>query len=478
MNGRVLLIVHDVYQDDNDFPLGPAYLASVLKREYIDVEVYCQDVFHYPNSHLASLLESNHFDLIGLGFLSARFKETVEPLCKVINQHKKDAWIVLGGHGPSPIPEYVLRKTRADIIAIGEADETMVDLVNCKINNGDLANVKGIAYRDGEEVHTNERRKPIVDLDSIPFPAWELFPMEKYTTSSVHPGQEESEKSVAIITTRGCTDRCSFCYRMERGVRRRSMDNIIEEMKILASRYGVTYFTIADELTFFNKNRVFEFEEAVNGSGLRIKYSCNARASLFDKETAESLKRNGCQLVNIGFESMDQRVLDRMNKRTTIKDNTRAVEVCNEVGLVMGLNVIWVNPYDTDESLWKLVDFLKKYNTYGQIRTIRPVTPYPGCPLYYDAIEMGLLKGPDDFFEKFNNSDLITVNYTDMSTEECLRLLFAANTELILNHFLKTNGDMRQAKDLIDDFYGLYFEKGFKFRGARHYARQTEAINA
>jgi len=74
-------------------------LASALQREGIDVQVYCQDVFHYPNSHLADLLQSNRFDLIGLGFLAGRFKETVEPLCKVINQHKRDAWLVLGGMG-------------------------------------------------------------------------------------------------------------------------------------------------------------------------------------------------------------------------------------------------------------------------------------------------------------------------------------------------------------------------------------------
>ncbi len=474
MKARVLLIIHDVYQDDNDFPLGPAYLASVLQREGVDVEVYCQDVFHYPNSHLADLLQSNHFDLIGLGFLSARFKETVEPLCKVINQHKGEAWFVLGGHGPSAIPEYMLRKTGADVIAVGEAEETIVDLVNCKVNTGDLASVRGIAYRDGEKVYINERRRPVRDLDSIPFPAWELFPMEKYTICSVYPGQEQPERILAMITTRGCTSRCSFCYRMERGIRRRRMDNIIEEMKILISRYGVIYFFIADELTFFKKNRVFEFEEAIRKSGLKIKYYCDVRANLVDKEVAESLKRSGCQLVNIGFESMDKKVLDRMNKDTTVEDNIRTAEVCSEVGLTMGLNVIWANPYDTEESLWKLVDFIKKYNTYGQIRTIRPVTPYPGSPLYYDALNIGLLKGPDDFFEKFKNSDLITVNFTDMSTEECHRLLFAANTELILDHFLKINGDMREAKKLIDAFYRLYFEKEYKFRGARHYDRKEE----
>ena len=473
MKARVLLIIHDVYQDHNQFPLGPAYLAAVLQREDVEVHVCCQDVFHYPNSHIADLLRSNNYDLIGLGYLAARFKETVEPLCKLINRYKNDAWLVLGGHGPSASPEYVLNKTKADVVAIGEAEETIVDLLICKVNNGDLAQIQGIAYRDGEEISINQRRRPVKDLDSIPFPAWDLFPMEKYTKSVVYVGQAKSERSLAMTTTRGCVSRCSFCYRMERGIRVRSMDCVIQEMKTLISRYGVSYFLIIDELTFFNKKRVFEFEEAINKSGLKIKYLCDLKASLVDREVAESLKRSGCQLANIGFESMDQKVLDAMNKDTKIEDNIRAAEACKEVGLVMGLNVMWANPYDTEDSLWKLVDFVKEYNTYGQIRTIRAVTPYPGSPLYYDATERGLLKGPDGFFRKFKNSDLITVNFTDIPTEECYKLLFAANTEIILDHFLKTKGDMREARNLIDAFYRLYFEKDYKFRGARHYDRGT-----
>lgn len=293
-------------------------------------------------------------------------------------------------------------------------------------------------------------------------------------TSSLWVGQGQKQRSLDMITTRGCTNRCSFCYRMEKGIRARKMASIIEEMKILMSTYDVNYFHIGDELTFFNKKRVFEFEEALMKNGLNIKYYCDIRANLIDSDIAESLIRSGCQLANIGFESLDQVVLDGMHKDTKVEDNIRAANICNEAGIVMGLNVMWANPYDSEESLWKIVDFLKKYNTYGQIRTIRPVTPYPGCPLYYDAIKKGLLKGPGDFFEKFRNSDLITVNFTNLPTNECHRLLFSANKELILDHFKKTKRDMKEAKNLIDDFYGLYFENDYKFRGARRYSRKPE----
>ena len=82
MKGKVLLIVHGVCQDDNDSPLGIAYLASVLRKEGHDVTVYCQDVFHYLKIHLSNLLESTRFGLVGLGFLATRFKETVALLCE------------------------------------------------------------------------------------------------------------------------------------------------------------------------------------------------------------------------------------------------------------------------------------------------------------------------------------------------------------------------------------------------------------
>ncbi len=469
MKGKVLFIIHDVYQDDNSFPLGPAYLTAMLKDEGVDVKVYCQDVFHYPTNHLENLLKSERFDLIGLGFLSARFKETVEPLCKIINQYKKDAWLVLGQHGPSAVPEYILKKTEADVVAIGEAEKTIVELIDCKVNKKDLSNVKGIAYRKEGKVYINEKRKLIMNLDSIPFPAYDFFPMDEYTTSMIYPGQKKSERSLSILTTRGCMGHCSFCYRMVKGLRRRSMDSIIKEMKFLISKYNISYFMIADELTFFNKNRVFEFEDALKKNRLKIKYLCDIRADFADEEIIRSLKRSGCQLVNIGFESMEQKVLDRMNKGTTVEDNIRTVEVCNKVGLMMGLNVMWASPCDTEESLWKLVDFIKKYNTYGEVRTIRPVTPYPGSSLYYHAVKIGLLKNADDFFKKFKNSDLITVNFTDIPTEICHKLLFKANTELILDHFSKIGGDIKEAKDLIDSFYRLYFENDYRFRGARHY---------
>jgi radical SAM superfamily enzyme YgiQ (UPF0313 family) len=466
--GRVLFIIHDNYQDDNVFPLGVGYLAAVLRKYGANVSIYCQDVFHYTNDELAEYLKNHEFDLIGLGFMAARFKMTVKGLCEVINNHKKNAWLVLGGHGPTPIPEYILETTQADVVAMGEAEETIVELLHCKLNHPDkISDVKGVAYRIGKKIVVNERRKPVTKLSSLPFPEWELFPMEHYTTCLKFPGMNEGDKAFPIISVRGCINRCSFCYRLEKGIRNRDLHDIIEEIKILNNSYGINYFYFVDELSIPSKKRIFEFARLLEKNKLKIMYRMTCRVDIFDEEIAKCLKDSGCMLLNIGFESTDQNVLDMMKKNVTVEQNIRAAEIANKYGIGLYLSLIWGLPGDTEKSLRNNVEFIKKYNTYDQIRTIRCVTPYPGSPLYYEAIRKGLLTGPKDFFEKFKNADLYMVNFMNIPEKDIYQMLFEVNRDLILDHYKHTNGDMEAANRLIKQFYSLYFKEDLNFRGPR-----------
>jgi len=467
--GKVLFIIHDVYQDDNYLPIGVGYLVAVLRKRGVDVKVCCQDIFHYSNEEMADLfLKNEEYDLIGIGFLAARFKETIIGLCETVNKYKKNAWLVLGGHGPSAIPEYVLEKTNADLVMIGEGEETIIELLQSKLSDGNLSKIKGIAFQSKEGIKINEIRKPVSDLDSLPFPDWSLFPVQKYIDSVQFFGAEKGDKTIEILTSRGCFNRCNFCYRMEWGIRFRTVDNVIKEIKLLQEQYGTNCFLMYDELFNFPKKRIFDFYQAVKKNDLKIKFSCNARVDVFDEEGAIWLKESGCRFLNFGFESSDQKVLDLMKKHTTVEQNIRAIEIAKKVGIGLGLNFIWGNIGDTEKSLWCNVELIKKYNTYDQVRTIRPVTPYPGCELYYEAIKRGLLSGPEDFFEKFKNSDLLTVNFTDIKDDKFYEMLFEANKELITDHFMHTTKDMNEASKLIQDFDNLYFKNKLDFRGARH----------
>jgi len=465
--GRVLVLVHNLHQPDTFFNIGAGYLVSVLKQHGAMVDVFDMAIDNLDESDLADYLQDNSYDIIGLGFLSARFRETVEPLCKVINQYKNNALLVLGCNGASAIPEYTLKKTQADVICIGESEETIIDLLNCKINSGDYSKVKGIAYWDNNKVKINIRRKPIKNLDIIPFPHWSSFNMQKYTTNIKLALMEDNDKCFPMVSTRGCTNACTFCYRMCRGVRARSIDNVIEEMKILNQEYLVNYFFFFDELWIYNKLRVFDFAKALEKNNLNIKFNINARVDLIDEDIIKCLKDFGCVFLNFGFEASQDNILREMKKNTTVEMNYRAAEMAYKYDIGMGINVLWGFKNDDEITLRKNADFVKQFSKFDQIRTVRPVTSYPGSELYYQALREGKLKDDDDFFNKFKNSDLITVNFTDLPLEECYRLLYEVNKELVLFHYEHTNQDWDAAWKIINGFKNLYEGKNFKFRGAR-----------
>lgn len=453
----VLFVVHDLYQEDNQFPLNIGYLAAVLEKAGYSVEVYCMDVYHYTNDDLAKKLQKNEYKLIGISFLAARFKETIVDLCTTINKYKKDAWLVLGGHGPSAVPRYILSKTKCDIVVVGEGEEVILDIIKNKENN---LPQEHIVYPS-----------PIKDLDSLPYPAWHLFPMDIYTTNMKFGGVEENDKSLQIISSRGCINKCTFCMRSTKGIRLRKLENVIEEMKFLMKVYGINVFYFQDEMFLISKKRIQRFGELLKENNLKIKFTANARVDIIDEEIALLLKKIGCKVLNIGFESSSQEVLNHMKKNTTVEQNEKVLNICKKVNLGFGLNFIWGYPEDDKETLMNNAKLIKKYNTYQQLRTIRPVTPYPGCELYYEAISRGLLEGPKDFFDRFSNSDLITVNFTRYSDETCYKWLLGVNTDLIYDHYKNTNGDIKEAEFLISQMKHLYVDKDSKFRGVRHYNR-------
>lgn len=476
-SNKVLFIIHDLYQSDIHFPLGPAYLAAVLRQAGAEVEIYDMQAHHYTNQQLAEHLDNNEYSLINVGFLAAKFKDIVQPLLNIIAQHKKGAWLILGGHAPSATPEWMLENTPADIICVGESEETIIDLYNArKFRPIDLRSIKGIAFKNHwiGTIKSTEPRKPVKDLDTIPWPAWDLFSMGKYSTSLKLWGMEPGDKAIPILTSRGCIGNCSFCHRLNKGMRLRSPRQIVNEMEYLLETYHINYFMIQDELFTLSAKRLQAIKTELECMGLNIKFTCNARVDMFSPEIAQMLIEMGCQFVNIGFESVDQNVLNKLGKRVTVEQNYEAAEICNKYKLPFGLNLIWGLLGDDAVTLSKNVEFIKQYTMKDQLRNLRPVTPYPGTPLYDQAIAEGKLEDTTDFYNKFTNSDLLTVNFTELTDWQFHNNLFGANRELVMHYF---DYDEEKAKPIIDQFYKLYFEGDTTFRGVRHYDKSNEDYN-
>ncbi len=438
---KILFVIYDNEGAQNPIPMGSAYVAGYLKKHGYDVSYYSQDVYHYPEEHLTDYLNHNHFDVVGLGFCAGYFQyRKILKICEAINKSKDRPFLVLGGHGPSPVPEFFMEKTGADAVVIGEGESPMLGIVSDLKYGGIIG-------------------EPIQDLDSIPWPYYDTLPMEYYLNGKWFT-MKPTDRFLPMITSRGCPYSCNFCQRLEKGIRFRSPESVTEELGHYVRDYGVKFIQFWDELFVASEKRVHELTEAIKPMG--INYWCTSRVNIVTRDILRMLKESGCVYIDYGIEQFDDYALMAMNKRQTEEQILKAIEMTQDEGIKIGFNIIWGNLGDSEISLRKSLDLLKKYNDYGQLRTIRPVTPYPGSPLYRLAVEKGLLTGPEDFYDKHKNVELMTCNFTNIPDEKCTQLLWEANWEIINDYYDHLKGDM------IQKFHGVYFDKELAFRGARH----------
>jgi radical SAM superfamily enzyme YgiQ (UPF0313 family) len=459
---KILLVVYDNDSHISTFPLGIAYIASVCRNAGHEVIIYNQDVYHWPESHLLDTLNKVNFDVIGVGVIGGYFQyRKLLKISEAINKAKNRPFYIIGGHGPSPEPEYFLKKTQADMVVIGEGEDTIIEALKAIKNKEDLTSVKGIAFMQSGKFIQTARRPLIQNIDSILFPAWDLFPMDHYTLLRA-PDIKNNERYMSMLTGRGCLFKCNFCYRMDPGFRPRSAEKIIEEIENLKSRYAVSYIEFTDELFMSSVERTIMLCDLIRKSGLNIKWWCNGRLNYARKDVLILMKEAGCVFINYGIESLDEKALQVMNKVLTVKQIVTGIENTLAAGISPGLNIIFGNIGETADALKLGVEFLLKYDDHAQLRTIRPVTPYPGSPLYYYAIENGLLKDCQDFYEnKHMNSDLLSVNFTELSDDEVHRLLYEANKILIENYYSS------KLQKTLESAGKLYLENDVSFRGFR-----------
>lgn len=459
---RILLVAYDNDSFISVFPLGLAYIASVCRKAGHEVKIYNQDVYHWYESHLIDLLNKEKFDVIGIGVIGGYYQyQKLLKISEAVNKAKNRPLYIIGGHGPSPEPEYFLKKTGADVVVIGEGEKIFLDLLEAVEKGRELSTVDGIAFlREGNCIQT-ARCELILNLDDIPFPAWDLFPIDHYALLR-EANIKNSERCMIVITGRGCTFKCNFCYRMDEGRRERPVGSIIEEINILQKDYAISYIDFQDELFMSSTQRTIELCEGFIKAKLKFSWFCNGRLNYAKPDILRLMKEAGCVFINYGIESLDEKALRIMNKSLTVNQINNGIKNTLAADISPGFNIIFGNIGETEESLNLGVDFLLKYDDHAQLRTIRPVTPYPGSPLYYYAIEKGLLKDCEDFYEnKHINSDLLSVNFTSMTDEDVHRLLYEANKKLIENYFAF------QSKRYIQSAEMLYFQKDVSFRGFR-----------
>jgi radical SAM superfamily enzyme YgiQ (UPF0313 family) len=470
MASRVLFVVYDNGSYDNTFPMGVGALSAVLKRQGHEIKIWNQDIHHYSDDSLTDYLDENKFDVVIVSLIAGYYQyKKMKNLSKAINKSKQRPYYLMGGYGPTPEPEFFLKKSGCDVVCMGEGEITIQKIMDAIENKISLRNVPGIAWLENGKLQQTARAPLIHNLDSLTWAPYELFDMKHYRMLRLTKSRP-TDFCFPMMSARGCSFKCNFCYRMDPGYRKRSSKLLIDEVEMLHKDYGITYIAFQDDLLMSS----VEHTEAVCLEFLKrdlpVRWNCNGRLNYCSEELLQLMKDAGCVFINYGIESMDQNVLNKMKKGLRPEMIVRGIEDTLKVGISPGLNFIFGNHGDNRATLKKTVDFLLKYDDFAQKRTIRPVTPYPGSPLYYDAIKMGLLdkdNPAEDFYErKHLNSDLLCCNFTELTDDEFYESLKWANTALMKNYYDKQRNNTLEQINYLYDTKDVTF-RGFRFPGGK-----------
>lgn len=409
------------------FPLGLGYISSVLLGMGCSVDILDININQFTRGQvLEKIKEAKNYDLIGITGMVTVYGY-IKWLTEVIKDSLPGIPLVVGGTVTSAMPELFLQKTRADIVCIGEGEETVKELVAAIHEKRDFELVKGIYFKRGERITKNPHRKLKNNLDNIPFPAWHLFQIERYIKH--HYIVDCPSNSMNLIAGRGCPYRCTFCYRnFGRNVRYRSIDNIIEEIRTLKEKYKVTHFEFQDELFTLNDKRVAEFCNRIIKEKLKITWRCLGRVNLVKYEILKLMKEAGCYWLGYGVESGSQRMLDSMNKEVKVAEAKEAIRLTRKAGINVSATFMVGMPGETRESIRETVEFCKEMEIFNvPFFTV----PYPGTFLYQGLKNKGVVDDEESFILKMGkDATNLLINMTDIPDDELIMLKKEAEEEI------------------------------------------------
>lgn len=382
-------------------PLNLAYLAAYLreKRPDILIEVLDCEGLGLNYEKIEKKLEEIKPDIVGITMPTPAYIQVLE-VAKIVKRILPNAKIIVGGPHPTALPEDTIKETVIDFCVIGEGEETFYELIEAMENKRPLTGVRGIIFRNEQgQIQKTEKRALIQNLDDIPFPARDLFPLDVYLPP---PTKRTSNKKAGnIISSRGCPYQCTYCIASvmwERKVRFRSVKNLVDEIEECYRKYGLGEFNFHDELFTLNKERVKEICQEIRKRHLDIAWVCMIRVDFADEETLRAMKEAGCRKIMFGFESGSQMILDKMKKRVALAKAEEAVRLVKRVGIKTAGNFMFGNIGETEETIKASIKLAKKLNCDTMAFFI--ASPYPGTEFYRVAKESGYFR-PDFEWKDF-----------------------------------------------------------------------------
>lgn len=407
-----------------DIPLGLGIIAAVLRSHGYKVEILDINGLGLNKKEVEVEVKERSFDIVGMPVFIGDL-QYIRWFTEVVSRHKPGASIILGGPLVTTAPVTIMRyMVTADVAVIGEGEETTIDLLEALRKGEDLKKVRGIVYKDktSGELHFTTPKIPVYDLDAVPLPAWDLFPVGKY----IKEGKKKEANfripylatlpHMTLMTSRGCPFRCAFCAvpTMFPTMRYRSVENVAEELKILRKTYGIKAVWFRDDTFTANRRRTTELCKVMSEIGLL--WGCTTRAHLLEPELLARMKESGCILIRLGIESLTQEVLDISQKGGRVEQSFQAIRWIKEAEIQVQAFFLLGLPGETRNTIERIIDFAKQTK-------ITPIPyillPLPGSPLYQEARRTGKILSEEEYILRLGETTPfeVLINLTNLPDE-------------------------------------------------------------
>jgi len=439
---KVLLIQVPFKHQETVFPLGLAYIAGFIKQKGYEVAVIDGHTDRVSKEEMLGRIRTVDFDIVGISAMANRY-QYVAWLSQEIKRIRDVPIVVGNGLGTGSYNVLLETIPEVDFCVIGEGEETFLDILERGYTG--RQDILGVAYRENGSIKVNPKRLPRLDINLLPWPAYELFDMEKYTRESsdfldtgyftVRGNRNLRRKIFFTITARGCPYQCKFCGKIIEKVRLRDINDIVKEIRFLKENYGVTGIVFYDELFIVNKARTIALAQELKKLG--ILWSCQGRVNMVDLELLKTMKECGCVVIGYGIESGSQKLLDAMHKQAKVAQILGSMKCAKEAGITVKVQLIFGYTGEDRQSVRDTINLFKELKDPG--RRFNIIRPLPGSPLYDDLIRQGIIDNEVEYLkniEAAGDNNLPIVNMTAFSNDELKLMTCRVEGVMLWNYII------------------------------------------
>jgi anaerobic magnesium-protoporphyrin IX monomethyl ester cyclase len=438
-NGPVILVSQEI---TFTVPFSFAYLAGYLKEKGEKVIILFRPSNPEDNPQFIQEIINFNPVLVGFGSLYPELNG-IRKLIQRLDQSGRTFPVVVGGQMVTPIPEFAVQITNADFGIIGEGEVILYQLVQAIRNGSDVLSVKGLAVKDGKDVHLTGPGEFIQDLSKLPPIPYELFPDDWITIGKWHaehyplPFYKYDDRVITVHGGRGCPFSCNFCYHHSKP-RYRPIPLIMAEAREALTRFNANMIDFSDDLVLINPDRARQLVSELRAWDTKISYRLSTRfdiLSKIDDELLNDLKKTGCRVIALGVESGSDRMLKIIGKNTTSEAILFQLDRLRKAGILVNLSIMVGQYTETKEDVEASISLVQRSfeNNPNILYHFMITTPFPGSELYNILIKNKYIKDDKEFFDIYfskigeNNKWTQVFNLSAMKDNEVLSMFSLLN---------------------------------------------------